>query len=268
LSKFVSFSWKNKIMGVLMPIGPGHERNPDFTVPIQNGFVGSFKLDPPGDAKADSKFAVVEHERRQTLDGFETNGTLLLNDGRLKQTLKMTSLGSQTLVYEDEVTALADLTVQNELGIPIGIENDEITGGTRSVSSRDSQLIANWQDPSQVFALTGTWVNVDGRLGVISLAGSGLTYAKGSGYLPGISVCADILYVSCSDRPTRFEQGQVIARRIAVFFVEVTAPETSRLAKLASLEETQGKQTLHFKQPDGKDGQITISFGRVNKVAV
>ncbi len=262
-TKFVSFSWKNRIMGMLIPIGSGHEGNPDFTVPIPNGFVGSFVLDPAGEAKTNAKINVVERQRRKTTDGFETTGTLLLNGGRLKQTLKMTSLGSQTVVYEDEVTALADLTVQKELGMPVGIENDEITGGARNVSSRNGQFIANWQEPKQVMPLNGSWANIGGRLGVVSVAGSGLTYVQGSGYLPGISVCADILYGSYSDRPMQFKQGQVITRRIAIFFVEVTSQETSRLAKSSSLEEKHGAQILHFKQPDGKESQITISFGRV-----
>ena len=265
-NKFVSFSWKNRIMGLLMPIGGGHEGNPDFIVPIQNGFVGSFVLAPAGDAKTDAKINIVEHQRRQTADGFETIGTLLRNSGRLKQTLKMTSLGSQTVVYEDEVTALADLTVQKELGLPVGIENDEITGGRRNVYFGDSRFIANWQAPKPVSPLTGSWANIDGRLGVVSIAGSGPSYLQGSGYLPGISVCVDILYCSYSDRPMQFKQGQIIARRLAILFVEVTPHETSHLAKLASLEEKQGSQILYFKQPDGADSHISLAFGKLDKL--
>jgi hypothetical protein len=266
-TKFVSFSWKNRIMGVLMPIGSGHEGNPDFTVPIPNGFVGTFVLDPVGDAKTDAKINVVNHQERKAADGFETTGTLLLNGGRLRQTLKITSLGGQTVIYEDEVTALADLTVQKELGAPIGIENDEITGGARYVSSRDGQFVANWQEPKPVSHLAGSWANIDGRLGIVSVTGSGLSYVQGSGYLPGISVCADILYASYSDRRRQFKQDQVVARRIAIFFVEVTPQETSRLAKSSSLEEKHGTQILRFTQPNGKGAQITISFGRASQLA-
>ena len=255
-------------MGVLMPIGSGHEGNPDFTVPIPNGFVGTFALDPAGDTKTDARISVVNHQKRTLADGFETTGTLLLNSGRLTQTLKVTSLGSQTVIYEDEVTALADLTVQKELGAPIGIENDEITGGARYVYSRDGQSVANWQEPKPVLHLAGSWANIDGRLGVVSVTGSGLSYVQGSGYLPGISVCADILYGSYSDRQRQFNKNQVVARRIAIFFVEVTPQETSRLAKSWSLEEKHGTQILRFKQPNGEDARITISFGRVSQPAV
>ena len=113
-------------------------------------------------------------------------------------------------------------------------------------------------------AITGSWANIDGRLGLISVAGSGLSYLQGSGYLPGISVCADILYGSYSDRQREFKKDQVVASRIAIFFVEVTPEETSHLARSSSLEEKRGVQILRFTQPDGKDAQITISFGRRN----
>ena len=49
-------------MGLLMPIGEGHEDNPEFTVPIANGLVGSFDLSPRGDLKT----TVVEHVRKKT----------------------------------------------------------------------------------------------------------------------------------------------------------------------------------------------------------
>ena len=111
--KFASFSWKNRIMGLLVPIGEGHEDNPEFTVPMQNGLVGSFELKPPGDAKT----KVLEHSWKKMPDGFETTGTLLLNGGRLKQTLKLTSIGDNAVVYQDRVTALEDVSVTQERGV-------------------------------------------------------------------------------------------------------------------------------------------------------
>ncbi|MBO0863263.1 MAG: hypothetical protein J2P21_33180, partial [Chloracidobacterium sp.] len=262
--KFASFSWRNKIMGMIIPIGEGHEGNPDFTVPIQDGFVGSFEVDPAGDIKEDKKITVVERDLKRTDDGFETAGTLLLHSGRLQQKIKMTSIGAQTVIYEDEVTALAGITVKKELGIPFGIENDEITGGARVVTSRDARTVVNWRDPKPPMAIQGRWINVDGRLGVVSIAGSGLSYAQGSGYLPGISVCADKLYGSYFDRPRQFRAGDVVARRLAVFLVEVTPQRMSRLTESYRIDEQDGVQMLRFKQPDGKDCKVQIAFGRLS----
>jgi SAM-dependent methyltransferase len=39
-------------------------------------------------------------------------GTLLLQGGRLKQTLAVTSIGEQTMVYQDGVTAVSDVSVR------------------------------------------------------------------------------------------------------------------------------------------------------------
>jgi len=80
-------------MGMLIPLGSGHEGNPDFTVPLVSGFVGSFDLLPRGDVKTTS----VEHTWKKTENGFETTGTVLLNGGRLKQILRVTSLGDKTV---------------------------------------------------------------------------------------------------------------------------------------------------------------------------
>jgi hypothetical protein len=252
--KFASFSWKNRIMGLLVPIGEGHENNPDFTVPIANGFVGSFELAPRGNVKT----TVVEHSWKKTPDGFETTGTLRLNGGRLQQTLKVTSIGEQTVVYQDRVTALADVTVRAERGLPVGIENDEVTGGRRVVSDPAGKTVFDWQKPRQPVVLPGSWVNVDGRLGVVTMAGASLEYVQAAGYSPGISVCADILYGSGSDHTNRFKAGEEVARRVAIFFTEVTPRKTSALAQSCRIEKKPGSQVLRFKQPNGNETEVPL----------
>ncbi|HEY2589638.1 MAG TPA: hypothetical protein VGI81_28090 [Tepidisphaeraceae bacterium] len=253
--KFASFSWKNRVMGLLMPIGEGHDDNPEFTTPITNGFVGSFDLVPRGDIK----MRVVEHVRNQTADGFETSGTVLLNGGRLKQTLRMASVGSQTVVYEDRVTALSDVTVKGERGVPIGIENDEITGDGRTVSGRDGPMRFDWRQPHRdVAVLTGSWANVDGRMGVVMLAGRGMVYKQASDYSRGISVRSDVLYGSFSNQTRRFKAGEEVARRIAVLFVEVTPQETAALAQSCKVEDKPEGRVLRFKQLDGTAAQVPL----------
>jgi hypothetical protein len=251
--KFASFSWKNWIMGLLMPIDD-HESNPDFIVPITDGFVGSFELASRGDAKS----TVVEHSWEKKPDGFETKGALLLEDGRLKQTLRMISVGSQTVVYEDHVTALTNITMRGERGVPIGIENDSLTGGTRLVSDENGGIKFNWQQPQKPFALPGSWANVDGRLGVVMMDGAGMTYAQASKYSPGIAVYTDLLYGSYSDQVRQFKTGDEVAHRVGIFYVEVTPKETASLAKSCRIETTPHGQVLHFKQPDGKPGEVPL----------
>ena len=63
---------------------------------------------------------------------------MFLNGGRLKQTLRMTSIGDKgtVAVYQrgPRHRDWSDVTVAQEHGVPLGIENDEITGGTRILS--------------------------------------------------------------------------------------------------------------------------------------
>ena len=63
--KFVSFSWKNKIMGLVMPIGEGHEDNPNFTTPIANGLIGSFRTLSARRSQDDRRRARPQEDRRR-----------------------------------------------------------------------------------------------------------------------------------------------------------------------------------------------------------
>ncbi|HEX3628563.1 MAG TPA: hypothetical protein VH280_24400 [Verrucomicrobiae bacterium] len=249
--KFASFSWKNHIMGLLMPI-EDHDGNPEFTAPIADGLVGSFQV--PG---TDKKVTVVEHSWNKTSDGFETKGTVLINSGHLKQTLQMISLGNQTVIYEDVVMALSNVTVRAEQGLPIGIENDSLTGGTRTVSGQDGQTTFEWKKPHKPAAISGDWANVDGRIGVIVLAGAGISYDQASRYSSG-AVYSDILYSSYSNKVRHFKTGDEVARRVAVFFVEVTSKETRRLASTCKIEDNSGNKVLRFRQPDGHVAEVPL----------
>jgi hypothetical protein len=251
LQKFVSFSWKNRIMGLLMPI-EDQESNPEFIVPITDGFIGSFEVAGRG-----NKMTVVEHSQKKTPDGFETSGTVLINGGWLKQTLKMISVGSQTVVYEDRVTALTNVTVRSERGVPLGVENDSLTGGARLVSAEEGQIKFDWQQPQKPVALSGSWANVDGRLGVVMMEGAGMTYDQASKY-SSLAVHTDTLYGSYSDHPRQFKAGDEAAHRVGIFFVEITPAETSKLAKSCRIETTPGGQVLRFKQPDGKIVEVPL----------
>ena len=148
----------------------------------------------------------------------------------------MTSVGKQTVVYQDRVTALSDVSLSRELGVPVGIENDEVTGGKRVVYHQDGQTTFDWKTaPETTVALPGSWANVDGRLGVVMAAGSGLSYQQAAGYDPHTAVCADVLYGSFSDHPRHFKAGEQVAQRIVLFFVEVTPKTTAALSRSSAL---------------------------------
>jgi hypothetical protein len=253
-NKFASVSWTNRVMGMLVPIGPGHEANPDFTAPIVGGFFGGFDLASRGK----SRTTVLEHSWKTNVNGFETTGTLMLNAGRLIQTVRVISIGEKTVVYEDRVTALEDVTVKIEGGFPIGIENDEITGGSRLVSHQDGHSAFDFRKPRPPLIVSGSWMNVDGRLGVVMARGAGLAYQQAGGYKPGISICEDILYGSLSNHRKHFQAGEEVAHRVAVACVEVTPRETAALAKTVRIEQGPRGSTLHLKLAGGGETEIPL----------
>ena len=253
-NKLASFSWKNKIMGMLVPIGEGHDGNPHFTPPIPNGFVGSFDLVPAGDAK----IKVVEHSWKKMRNGFETSGTLLMNGGRLKQTLKVISIGEKTVIYQDRVRALTNVSVAAEHGVPLGIENDKITGGTRTLFHQNGETVFDFQKTQAPMAVSGSWANVDGRLGIVVVEGSGLSYAQATGYHPGMAVCADVLYGSSCGQLKNVKAGEEVAKRIVLLFAEISPKKTESLVKSFKIENKAGHRVLRFQLPEGGKAEVPL----------
>lgn len=252
-SKFASFSWKNKIMGLVMPIGPGHDGNPYFTTPYTSSIVGSFVLSPT----VPEGTRVVGRSWRKTDSGFETEGTLLLNGGLLEQRLKFTSVGEKTVIYQDVVTARADVCIAQELGVPIGIENDEFTGDRRMLYHQDGSQVVMGPDTDSLIRISGKWANVDGRLGILQVVGSGLAYRDVPKYNRD-GAREDCLYASYSDKRREFRAGEEIARRVVVFFVETSPAQTARLSEAARIERTPSGSMLHLGFPDGTQCQTRL----------
>ena len=249
-SKFVSMSWKNRILGVVIPTGEGHEANPFFTVPVANGLIGSIER---AGAKEGNAVTVAERTCKKTKDGFETSGTLQTNGGAFRQELKITSVGQKTVVYQDRLTTLSDVSISRELGVPLGIENDLVSGGTRTVYHTDGQVVLDWQKPQQAVAIPGLWANVDGRLGIVAVKGSGIAYAQANAYNPQ-GVHADILFGSFANEPRTFQAGSEVARRVVVVFTEVTPQQTEALSRSSSID---GK-VLRLILPEGAEAEIAL----------
>jgi hypothetical protein len=251
--KFFSVSWKNKIMAMLVPIGQGHEGNPFFTVPIANGLIGSFQFN----GVRDPKLKVLEHSWKASTNGFETTATLQTGNS-LRQTVKITSVGEKTVVYEDHVIALTNVTIAKELGVPLGIENDQISGGVRTIYHDNGKTLFDWQNPKPSTTIPGSWANVDGRLAVIVIEGSGISYTQAKSYSSGISVYTDTLNASYLDQTRHFNTGESVAHRVVLLLTETSAEQTATLAHSIRIEKVGPEKFLYFNLPEG--GQIRVSL--------
>jgi hypothetical protein len=255
--KFVSFSWTNYVMGMLVPIGAGHEDNPDFTVPIRDGFIGSFDT-----SSKPTKPIVTGHSHTKTTNGFTTTGTVLLNGGHLKQTLRFSSIGEHAVVYEDRVVALTNITIKEERGIPLGIENDWINGGTRVVWYQKGVQTFDQNKSQPPTEIPSSWANINGRLGIVVISGSGISYNQARDFTPGISVRQDVLYGSYSNKPKRVKAGQEVVHRLAIVLADVSSEQTAVIARTASLKDNLNTKTLHFALPEGGSGDFVLDPGK------
>jgi hypothetical protein len=93
---------------------------------------------------------------------------------------------------------------------------------------------------------------------VVMAEGSGLIYAQSGGYDPHTAVCADVLYGSFAQGPKRFKAGEAVARRVILFFTEVSPSQTAALARSVRIEEQAGRQTLRFKLPEGGEAKVPV----------
>ncbi len=253
-NKFASFSWKNSIMVLIMPIGANHYENPYFCTPITNGIVGSFTLKDVESRKPE----VARRAWRRLKNGFETSGTLLLGGGKLKQEIRFISIGEKAAVYIDKVTAQAPVVVVKELGVPLGIENDEFTGNCRTLYYDGGKKTILGPNTAELVRIPGKWANIDGRLGVVTVLGSGLAYEDVASYNRD-GAREDFLYGSYSDTEREFKAGEEVVRRIVIFFAEVSGAETSHLSNTVKIEDDHGNKILRFQLPEGGECEVNLS---------
>lgn len=241
-NKFASFSWKNLVMGQVIPMGPGHLDNPNFTTPITNGFVGSFTIADPS-ARGTT---VIERTWKRFDSGFETRGKLSINGESLEQELLFASVGDRAVVYLDRVKAAKDVRIEQEIGAPFGIENDELNGDRRTLFHRGGSQVVVGPETDQTIAIPGEWANVDGRLGVIAPSG-GLVYLDVPKYNRN-GAREDFLYGSYSSQPREFRAGETVAARALLFLTETGPQET---AAMVSKVRWDGR-TLSVELPEGR----------------
>jgi len=108
------------------------------------------------------------------------------------------------------------------------------------------EKIFDFAKPEKAFAVPGHWANVDGRLGVITIVGSGMKYIKAKGYHPGMAVCADVLCGSDWAGEKHFEEGEEVARRVIVFLVEANAKETANAVESVHVSRENGMRRLRM----------------------
>jgi hypothetical protein len=119
-------------------------------------------------------------------------------------------------------------------------------------------MIFEWKNPGRASALPGSWANVDGRLGIVMVNGSGLCYSQAAAYDPHTAVCPDVLYGSYADNLRHFKAGDTLAHRIVLLLVEVTPKQTASLSQSFVIAQRPGTHVLRFSLPEGGAAEVPL----------
>ncbi len=250
----LSFSWKNRLMGLATPQSQTHLDAPYVTTPLLTSLTGRFTLQEPPD-KNSARFQVLRQAVATDKNGFSLAIESEINNGALRQQIAVASLEPGILVYLDRVVAQKDVTVLEEQGLPLSIENDEVSGNQRRLSTQEgSQLLTGGQEKQ--IALAGHWANIDGRLGLIA-PDSPLLY-KAAGKPNRAGAREDILFGSWKSGARTFKVGETVAERASLWILDSSPAETARIAASTQVERGPNGITVRFTAPDKRRHSLRL----------
>ncbi len=156
--------------------------------------------------------ATPAEEPQFLLDGetWTLHGHLLCNDSALDLRFTIHATEGNTVVYTDEVRALADVTILKEKGGLLAISEDEMTSQQRR------------------YHYGPGYVNIDDAFGVVvSPAKQMMLDAPRNNN----SVLTALLCTSYDDQPRHYKKGDVVDRRHIMYYSNVNRQQTARLAR-------------------------------------
>lgn len=249
-----SFSWKNRLMAVVMPDSSGHIEQPYITTPLLNGLVGSFDI-TAGGAKTKPSVAVTATDVQARDDAFVITASAAMNEGALTQRMVIASLPTGTVVYVDRVTAEKAVTVTQARGLPLGIENDPVSGGTVRLYYAGGDTLRRGGDAGDL-AVPGHWANVKGSLGFI-VPDSRMVYRSvGKPNRPGAR--EDILFGALEAKPRSYGRREEVCRRAAIILPNATPAATARVAASTRVDRGDIGTSITFQDMDGRRWMVNL----------
>jgi hypothetical protein len=253
-----SFSWRHGLNGLVAPRSDRYPDDPYVTTPFAESLAGRFSLDGQ-DSGAARALTLNRHAVATGADGFVVAVDADVNGGLLRQEIAVATAAPGILLYLDRVTARADVTVLEERGFSVAVENGDVTGDRRRLfTARGERVMVGGEAGDH--PLTGNWANVDGRLGLAVAGGApaSLLYrAAGEPNRPGAR--EDLLMGAYRSGPASFAAGSVVAERAGVLLPDASPEETAGIAaRLRRTRSEEGDTTLHLVGPDAREHALTL----------
>jgi len=218
-AKVATFSWLNRIMGLVIPQSKSYLNAPYVTLPYEKSFVGSREV-----IGVSPDMSLITYTVQLDNNWFATTGSLAENESTITHHLSFVSFPGHSVVYMEQLLAASTIQITVEHGIPLGIEMDAMSGLTRTIYAENNMFVS---DGTEIITVPGEWTNLDDRLGMIVKGGHGIAFGEN---VPRYGAEQRLLVGSYSTIPTSYIAGQVIADRSALILSDVDHGTTAALA--------------------------------------
>lgn len=251
-----SFSWKNHLMAQVVPQSETHLDQPYVTTPSYETLMGGFTL--LGQTTTDAaKFAITSQSVQTSTNGLTALVDATINNASLRQQISVASLAPGIVAYVDRVTALKAVSVTEERGLLLSIENDNVSGNVRHIMSASGTLTATGGQLHD-YALTGKWANVDDRLGLVSALGNPILYRMVTN-ANRAGAREDYLLGSYYTGTRAFATGAIVSQRAGLLLLDSPSAETASLASSAAVDTSGGNLVLRYVTPDGQAHRLSLN---------
>ena len=258
-NRFVTFSWFQSVDGksyksYMGMISPNSVNYSNIIFPYKTANTGNFTgyIDISGH-KRNASF--ISNTYSMYPKSFSTSGKLSVTDGNMTKYLTFYSTPGNSIIYQEDMIAEVPGTILKDGGMLLGITTDILTNNSRTLYSQAGSINSNGDSVS---AISGNWVNVDNKLGMVVNGGNGIAFGEKE-------LCTSInvskLYGSYSTALKTFTSGDVVFSRSAIVYPKVDAKTTQTLATKAKYPTMEnGWKATAAEDPDKRRHVVLSNF--------
>lgn len=256
-SRFTTFSWSRGLRSYTGYIASNSPDKNKIIVPFRANNTGNFLGWYEVEGKRTDAVPVVEGRYELKGNAFVMNGELNTNQGALNHRFVIYSTPGNAVVYVDRIVANEDCVIKAEKGGLMAISVDEMTRTSRTLSYEGGSLTS---DGSQLEKVQSDWVNLDDELGIVC-RNEGKQIAFGDRQNNN-SIMTAKLYPAYSNTPRQVRKGELVDTRIIVYYSNIKASKTRKMARKLSMLEGLEDGWVGFRIPDtnGKTYTLKTNF--------
>lgn len=258
INRFVSFSWKNKYMGLITPDSNEYIAQGYITQPNLPNVVGTATI------AGTSGRTYGSHINYNGANSFSTIGYLNENTNKTKRYLAMTALPNNAVVLMESLQAQAAVSVTANNSFPLSFQTDIISGKNKTITTQ-AGADSFEAGPGINRTYKGDWVDVDGHTTVLLDQERNISFG---GYALSAQIGGSTL--SFANETGNFTTGQTISKATNIVLSNVGAEQAQALKeKVRYLEmpdgwggvllyDTDGTQYYVVNQFYGADGTVSV----------